>query len=160
AMAGVVARFGAELIVGHSRGTPETMQDAPHYDDVIEEVGSELCASVSIALDAGVDPQRICVDPGLGFGKRPEDNHALLARLGELSERVGGYGLVVGPSRKAFLGRLTGDAPAERDSATVAACAIAIFQGALAVRAHDVRGALRACQVGLALRDARREATP
>jgi len=161
ALAGVVARAGAELVVGHSRGTPETMQREPRYDDVIAEVAAELRASLVLAREAGLTDEALVIDPGIGFGKRPEDNHALLARLGALRAAVGGdLPVLVGPSRKAFLGRLTGDAPAERDLATVAACAIAVYEGADAVRVHDVAGAVRACAVGRALRVARGEGAP
>ncbi len=157
ALAGVVARTGAALVLGHSRGTPDTMQSAPHYDAVIDEVAAELRASLAIARAEGVPEHLLAIDPGIGFGKRPEDNHALLVRIGALRAAVGGdLPILVGPSRKSFLGRLTGDAPvAERDAATHAACAIAVYEGADAVRVHDVAGAVRACAVARALRGAR-----
>jgi dihydropteroate synthase len=157
ALAGVAARSGATLILGHLRGEPATMQANPHFDDVLREVGDELAASVELARAAGVPREHLAIDPGLGFGKRLEDNLALLAGLGSLRSRLG-LPLLVGPSRKAFLGALTGDAVAERDRATLAACAVAAFVGADAVRVHDVAGALRAVAVGRALRDARPEA--
>jgi dihydropteroate synthase len=156
ALAGVVARAGASLVVGHARGTPETMQVAPHYDAVIEEVAAELRASLAVARDAGVADRALAIDPGIGFGKRPEDNHALLVRIGALRSAVGGnLPVLVGPSRKEFLGRLTGDAASDRDGASHAACAIAVYEGADAVRVHDVAGAVRACAVARALREAR-----
>jgi dihydropteroate synthase len=159
ALAAVAAQAGATLILGHLRGEPATMQASPHFTDVLREVGDELAASVSAAQAAGVPAERLAIDPGLGFGKRLEDNLALIARLGELRERFG-LPLVIGPSRKAFLGALTGDAVGARDRATLAACAIAAFVGADAVRVHDVEGAVRAVAVGRALREARREAQP
>ena len=156
ALAGVVARFGAELVIGHARGTPETMQDAPHYEAVIDEVAVELRDSLALARAAGVREAQITIDPGIGFGKRPEDNHALLAGIGALRAAVGGdLPVLVGPSRKRFLARPSGDTPAERDAATHAACAIAVYEGADAVRVHDVAGAVCACAVARALRDAR-----
>jgi dihydropteroate synthase len=156
ALAGVVARAGAALVLGHSRGTPETMQDAPHYDAVTLEVAAELRASLEVARGAGVADRALAIDPGIGFGKRPEDNHALLVRIGALRRAVGGdLPVLVGPSRKSFLGRLTGDSPADRDAATHAACAIAVYEGADAVRVHDVAGASRACAVARALREAK-----
>ena len=94
------------------------------------------------------------VDPGIGFGKRLEDNLALLAQPGWLRAELG-RPVLVGPSRKGFLGTLTGDAAAERDVATVAACAVAVFAGADAIRVHDVAAGQRAARVGLALRGAR-----
>ncbi|HEY8152933.1 MAG TPA: dihydropteroate synthase [Myxococcota bacterium] len=159
ALAAVVARAGAGLILGHLRGEPATMQDRPHFDDAVREVGDELAGSVAAATAAGVGRDRLAVDPGLGFGKRLADNLLLLAELGALRERLG-LPLLVGPSRKAFLGALTGDPVGERDGATHAACAVAAFLGADAVRVHDVAGAVRAVAVGRALRDARREARP
>ncbi len=155
ALAGVVARVGAALILGHLRGEPATMQERPHFDDVLREVGDELARSVATASAAGVAADHLAVDPGLGFGKRLEDNLGLLAELGWLRERLG-LPLLVGPSRKSFLGSLTGDPVGERDRATLAACAVAAFVGADAVRVHDVAGAVRAVAVGRALRDARR----
>jgi dihydropteroate synthase len=155
-LARVAARAQAVLILGHLRGEPATMQDAPHFDDVVAEVGDELAASVAAANAAGVPAADLVVDPGLGFGKRLADNLRLLAELGSLRARLG-LPLLVGPSRKAFLGALTGDPVTERDRATLAACAVAAFVGADAVRVHDVESAARAIAVGRALRDARRE---
>ena len=150
----IVAEQGAWLVLGHLRGTPETMQDAPQFHDVLAEVAGELAASVARAEAAGVVPAQIVVDPGIGFGKRQQDNLALLANAGWLAERLG-KPVLVGPSRKAFLGRLTGDRFDERDVATAAACAVAVFAGAHAIRVHDVGAGVRAAQVGAALRGAR-----
>jgi dihydropteroate synthase len=159
ALAGVAARAGAVLILGHLRGEPATMQERPRFGDVLREVGDELADSAAAATAAGVSRDQLAVDPGLGFGKRLEDNLALLAELGALRERLG-LPLLVGPSRKSFLGALTGDPVPERDRATLAACAVAAFLGADAVRVHDVAGAVRAVAVGRALREARRGARP
>ena len=150
----IVAEQGAWLVLGHLRGTPATMQDAPQFHDVLAEVAGELAASVARAEAAGVVPAQIVVDPGIGFGKRQQDNLALLANAGWLAERLG-KPVLVGPSRKAFLGRLTGDRVDERDVATAAACAVAVFAGAHAIRVHDVGAGVRAVQVGAALRGAR-----
>ncbi len=159
ALAGITAAAGASLIVGHQRGTPETMQQNPHFDDVLGEVAMELGVSLAAARAAGIPDERLAVDPGIGFGKRLEDNLALLANAGSLGEMLG-LPVLVGPSRKQFLGSLTGDPVECRDAATAAACAVAIFAGADAVRVHDVAGAVRAAAVASALRDARREANP
>jgi dihydropteroate synthase len=155
-LAEVVARRGATLVLGHLRGTPETMQDAPSFGDVIEEVAGELGAAVARAREAGVPAQRLAVDPGLGFGKLLPHNLRLLAGVGELRKRLG-LPVLVGPSRKAFLGALTGDPVDQRDPASWAACAVAAFAGADAVRVHQVSGAVRAVAVGRALRDAQAE---
>jgi dihydropteroate synthase len=157
ALAGIAAVAGASLIVGHLRGTPETMQRNPHFEDVLGEVATELGVSLATARAAGVPDERLAVDPGIGFGKRLEDNLALLANVGRLGETLG-LPVLVGPSRKQFLGSLTGDPVECRDAATAVACAVAIFAGADAVRVHDVAGAVRAAAVASALRDARREA--
>jgi dihydropteroate synthase len=155
----VVARRGAGLILGHLRGEPETMQADVRFDDVVAEVADELRASVERACAAGVAVERIAADPGIGFGKRLPQNLALLANVGRLRARVG-VPILVGPSRKSFLGELTGDPPEARDLATHAACAVAIFAGADAVRVHDVAGARRVAAIALALRQARADASP
>ena len=153
---GVAARAGAVLILGHARGTPETMQRDPRYDDALGEVADELEASVAQARAAGLAEEQLAVDPGIGFGKRQQDNLALLARVGELRERLG-LPVLVGPSRKSFLGAITGEPAPLRDEATWAACAVAVFAGADAVRVHDVAGTARAVAIGRAIRDAGRE---
>jgi dihydropteroate synthase len=151
----VVARSDAELVLGHLRGEPATMQAAPRFDDVLREVGDELAAAVARAEAAGIGAERITVDPGIGFGKTEAHNLALLANAGAIADRVA-RPVLVGPSRKAFLGRITGDPAAARDLATAAACAVAVFAGANAIRVHDVAGGMRAAAVGSALRAAKR----
>ncbi len=152
-LAAVTAEAAATLIVGHMRGTPADMQSAPRYDDVLGEVGDELAASLVRARAAGVANAALVADPGIGFAKQLEDNLALLANAATLRDRLG-VPLLVGPSRKSFLGTLTGDPVDQRDTATVAACAVAVFAGADAIRVHDVAGARRAAQVAQALRGA------
>ena len=152
-LAAVAAGRGARLILGHMRGTPETMQESPAFEDPIAEVGNELETSVAAARKAGVADARICIDPGIGFGKKLEHNLKLVAGGGALRKRLG-LPVLVGPSRKAFLGTLTGDPVAARDSATAAVCAVAAFAGADAVRVHEVSGARRAVLIGRALQEA------
>ena len=156
ALAAVVARAGAGLILGHLRGTPETMQQQVHFTDVLREVADELSASARAAEAAGVPRARLAVDPGIGFGKQLEHNLALLARAGELRAQVG-LPVLVGPSRKSFLAKLVPGEASERDAASAAACAVAVFAGADAVRVHDAAGAARAVAVAFALRGARAE---
>ncbi len=156
ALAEVAARAGAHLVLGHLRGEPATMQRDIAFDDVLAEVGDELAGSVERARDAGVPRARLAVDPGIGFGKDLAQNLTLLANLGALRRRLG-LPVLVGVSRKSFLGRLTGDPTGERDGASHAAEAVAIFAGADAIRVHDVAGAKRAARVALALREARRD---
>jgi len=130
----VCANAGAAMIVGHVRGTPADMNTRAEYRDVVREVRDELAEQVARAREAGV--RRILVDPGLGFAKRSEHNLALLAQLREL--QVLGCPIVVGASRKSFLGRLTGREVDGREYATAAADTAAILHGANLVRVHDV----------------------
>ncbi len=157
ALFGCVAKREAGLVIGHLRGTPARMQEAIAFEDVVCEVGDELAAAVGDARGAGIRPDRIAVDPGIGFGKRGAQNLELIANLSQLRARVG-CPVWVGVSRKSFLGELTGDASEARDLASHVAGGIAIFAGADAVRVHDVPGAARARAVALALRDARSDA--
>jgi dihydropteroate synthase len=155
ALAGAAARAGATLVLGHLRGEPATMQQGIAFGDVLAEVGDELAASLRRAEEAGVPRARLVADPGIGFGKRLPENLALLANVGALKARLG-VPVLVGPSRKAFLGELTGDPAPARDLASAVTCGIAVFAGADAVRVHDVAGARRAVAVAAALRGARR----
>ncbi|TAJ01967.1 MAG: dihydropteroate synthase [Planctomycetota bacterium] len=146
----LVAARGCGWIAMHARGTPETMQHAPRYDDAPREVLAELRASVARALERGVRRERIWIDPGIGFGKRLEDNVALLQRLGELHEL--GLPIVVGISRKGFLGALSGERDAaKRDLETAAALFACVRARAHVVRVHDVAGAKRAMAVAASL---------
>jgi len=147
-----VARAGAALVLGHLRGEPATMQERVGFGDVVAEVAGELGAAVARARAAGV--REVVADPGIGFGKRLEHNLALLANLDAL--KALGVPVMVGPSRKSFLGELTGDPVEARDPATLAACAVAVFAGADALRVHDVAGARRAAAVAVALRECKR----
>ncbi len=156
ALAAVAARTGATLILGHLRGEPATMQREVAFGDALAEVGDELAEALARAEAAGVPRERLVADPGLGFGKRLAHNLELLANVGALRARLG-VPVLVGPSRKSFLGELTGDPVEARDLATAVACGIAVFAGADAVRVHDVAGARRAVAVAAALRDTRRQ---
>lgn len=153
----VCAHHGATLILGHLRGTPDRMQQDVHFTDVLAEVADELAERVAAAEAAGVARERLVIDPGIGFGKHLAHNTALLAGAGRMGEGLD-LPVLVGPSRKSFLGELLGDPAADRDPATAVACAVAVFAGADAVRVHDVKGAAQAVAVAAALRDARRKA--
>jgi dihydropteroate synthase len=129
----------------HMQGTPETMQLAPAYGDVVEEVAAALAAAAAQAAAAGVAPDAIAVDPGIGFGKTVQHNLELLRRLDALCAR--GWPVMVGVSRKAFLGTIL-EAPVEdRLEGTLAAGAAAILKGAALVRVHDVRPMARVARV-------------
>jgi dihydropteroate synthase len=131
----------------HMQGTPATMQDDPRYDDVVREVGDFLVARLDAARAAGVRDDALLADPGIGFGKTVEHNLALLAQLPALVERLG-VPIVIGASRKMFLGVVTGGAPVdERDDATLATTVWAFDAGARVVRVHDVAPSVRAARL-------------
>jgi dihydropteroate synthase len=152
-LAAVCAAHGAGLVLNHMRGEPATMQGAPSYTDVVREVAQELLADAAAAEAAGVPRERIWLDPGIGFGKRPRHSLELIARLPELVAL--GYPVLVGPSRKSFLGELTGLPPAERLPGTLAAATACVLGGARALRMHDVAAARQAVDVAAAIRAAR-----
>ncbi len=133
----VVRDAQVDVCVMHMQGEPRTMQDAPVYDDVVREVGEYLRGRVDALVAAGVDPARIAVDPGIGFGKTVAHNVALLAATRQLGE-VAGCPVLVGVSRKRFLGALLGDADRDRGIATLAAGLAAVERGAWMLRVHDV----------------------
>jgi dihydropteroate synthase len=145
AMAEVVARRRALVVLNHMRGTPRTMQEAPRYDDVVADVAFELRARMERARRAGIAEERIVIDPGIGFGKRAEDNLELLARLPELKSL--GRPLLLGCSRKSFLGRVTGKQTDRRGAATSATTALAHERGVHIVRVHDVDDAVDVLKV-------------
>jgi dihydropteroate synthase len=135
-MAGVIAAAGADCCLMHMLGDPRTMQDDPRYDDVVADIKAFLAERMAFAVDAGIALERILVDPGIGFGKTVAHNLELLARLGEFLGL--GRPLVIGTSRKSFLGRLTGREVDERVAATIATCVLGYERGARVFRVHDV----------------------
>lgn len=150
AMVGLVAAAGVPVIIQHSRGTPQTMGDLANYEDVVEEVIGELEQRLSLAAKAGVARGQCLVDPGIGFAKTTEHNVRLLRRLGEL--RRLGLPVVVGASRKRFLGELLDGAPPDdRLEADAAVVALSIAGGADVLRVHDVRAMARVRRVADAI---------
>jgi dihydropteroate synthase len=152
-MAEVVAESGAYLCLMHMQGDPRTMQADPRYDDVVDEVKAFLAERLAAAVAAGIPEQRICLDPGIGFGKTVEHNFELVRRLSDLIAL--GRPVVVGFSRKSSLGRLLGDPTATTGSvaASVGAAVAAYERGATLLRVHDVREhveALAAARAALA----------
>jgi dihydropteroate synthase len=131
------------LVVMHMQGEPRTMQVAPHYDDVVTEVGDHLAARLAAAREAGIADAALVADPGLGFGKTWAHNCALLARLPELVERVP-VPVLVGPSRKQFIAKVVGDEIGARDDGTLATVVWAVDRGARIVRVHDAGAAVDA----------------
>ena len=158
----LVAAAGVGYVVVHWRGHSQDMYARAAYADVVTEVRDELAKRVDAVVHAGVDPGHIVLDPGLGFGKRPEHNWPLLARLAELGTLAGGtFPVLIGASRKGFLGKLlaredgTPGTLAQRDQATVAVTALAAAAGAWCVRVHEVPPNADAVQVAAAWRGSR-----
>lgn len=153
-MAERVAATGAGVVLMHMAGAPATMQRDPSYGDAAREVGEWLAGRLAGASAAGIAAEAVALDPGIGFGKTVEHNLQLLARLGELSGT--GRPLLVGVSRKSFLGKVL-DLPVDRRlEGGLAAAAVAVFLGARIVRTHDVAATVHAVRVADALRAARR----
>ena len=136
AMAALAAETGTAVILMHMKGAPKTMQDAPAYADCAGEVRDFLAEAASGAMAAGIDRGRILIDPGIGFGKRLEDNLDLLSRLGLVVAL--GYPVVVGLSRKAFIGAIVGKSVEARLASSLGAACAAWLGGALVLRVHDV----------------------
>jgi dihydropteroate synthase len=150
----VCADAGAGFVAMHMQGEPRTMQRDPRYGDVVREVGDFLLERLDAARAAGIPDGALMADPGIGFGKTVEHNLTLLARLDDLRARVA-VPVLVGASRKGFLGRLTGEEEAEaRDDATLATVVWCLDHGAAMVRVHDVRRAVQAASVLTAIRTA------
>ena len=135
-MAELVAQRGVDCCLMHMLGEPRTMQDDPRYDDVVSDIKSFLEERMAFAIAAGVAEERILLDPGIGFGKTAEHNLELLARLDELVAL--GRPVVIGTSRKSFLGRVTGRSIEDRLAATIATNVLAYERGARVFRVHDV----------------------
>ncbi len=147
-----VAGSGAAVCLMHMRGEPRTMQQAPEYRDVVGEVRDFLAARLSACSAAGIATARLCIDPGIGFGKRAEHNLALLAALDQLA--APGIPVLVGVSRKSLVGMITGRAAGDRLAGSVALAALAVMRGAAIVRAHDVAETVDAVKIASALRRA------
>ena len=135
-LAGVIAEAGVDCCLMHMRGEPRTMQENPRYDDVVSDVKAHLEERLAFAVSSGIAEERVHLDPGIGFGKTLEHNLELLRRLDEIVAL--GRPVVVGTSRKSFLGRLTGRDVDERVAATVATNVLALERGARVFRVHDV----------------------
>ncbi|MGH8949895.1 MAG: dihydropteroate synthase [Acidimicrobiia bacterium] len=149
-MAGVIAEWGAGVILMHMKGTPRTMQHQPVYTDVVGEVGAFLSDRAQGVIASGVDPASIVVDPGIGFGKTTAHNLALIEALGKLAGF--GFPVALGASRKSFLGKLTGiDDPAGRDGVTAVTTALGFERGARVFRVHDVASSRAALRLAAAI---------
>jgi dihydropteroate synthase len=152
-MAGVCAEHGCAVVLMHMRGTPADMRERTDYDDVVADVVAELRGAMDAAVAAGVDPERIAVDPGIGFAKTAAQSFRLVADLGALAAL--GRPVVLGVSRKSFLGSVLDVPPEERLLGTAAAIVAGILAGARIVRVHDVRPTVQVARVADAIRHAR-----
>jgi len=149
-MAGIIAEYGAKVILMHMQGVPQTMQKEPHYSDVVSEVCDFLRHRAEAAQAAGILADRIILDPGIGFGKQLEHNLALLRQLPKLASY--GYPVLIGLSRKSFLGQLLDLPASQRLEGTIAANAVAIIGGASIIRVHDVKEGRRTADVAVRLK--------
>jgi dihydropteroate synthase len=155
-LAGLCAERGCEVVLMHMLGDPRTMQEDPTYDDVVDDVRAFLAERIGFATAEGIEEERIWVDPGIGFGKTVEHNLVLLRRLGELAEL--GRPIVVGTSRKSFIGKLTGAPVDRRLGGTIASSVLAYASGAEILRVHDVGPVREALAVAEAIIDPDRAA--
>jgi len=152
-IADVAARAGAGLILMHSRGTPATMHRLPPVADIMHEVTTSLSASVKMAERRGVKRESIAIDPGIGFGKSQEQNVELIDKLGQLKAAFSNLPILIGTSRKSFIGRILADeagdaAPLDRRMyGSMASIAAAVMKGANIVRVHDVKAAIETVKV-------------
>ncbi len=142
-MADVVANYKASVVIMHIKGTPKTMQQNPEYDDVISEIYDYLSGSVEIARRSGIE--QIIIDPGIGFGKRSIDNLEIIRRLREFKSL--GYPVLIGVSRKSFIGNILNLPVDQRLEGTAGAVAISVWNGANIVRVHDVKEMLRVIKI-------------
>jgi dihydropteroate synthase len=150
AMVDVARDTGAGVVLMHMRGSPRTMQDDPHYDDVTEDIRQYLAARVEDAVDAGLNREALAIDPGIGFGKTAEHNVQLVAHLDRFTSL--GRPVMVGLSRKRFVGMLTG-APVEgRLAGSLAGLSCSVLNGANVMRVHDVPESVQAARVAAAVR--------
>jgi dihydropteroate synthase len=143
------AERGAGLVLMHMQGDPRTMQEDPSYDDVVDDVKAFLAERMEAAIGVGVAEELIWLDPGIGFGKNLDHNLELLRRLGELHQL--GRPLVVGTSRKSFIGKIDGSAVGDRLGGTIASSVLAAIEGADILRVHDVAEAAQATRVASAI---------
>ncbi len=148
AIADKAAKVGAGLVLMHSRGTPKTMQQLPPVENIIGEVTKGLRESIAIAEQHGVSRERIAIDPGIGFGKSYEQNLELIAKLNQLAREFSDLPIMIGTSRKAFIGKLLNDAPADqRLSGSLATVVASVLNGAHIVRVHDVKATVEAVRL-------------
>lgn len=153
AIADEVALAKAGLVLMHSRGTPKNMQQLPPVENIVTEVIDALAESIRVARDIGVRDESIAIDPGIGFGKTVEQNLQVIANLDRLTKEFADYPMMIGTSRKSFIGKLLGGAPADkRLHGTLATVVASVLKGAHIVRVHDVKATVEAVRVADAVK--------
>ena len=153
-LAALLALRKVPVVLMHMRGNPKNMQLEPMYEDTVAEVADELMERVSRALSAGISAENIIIDPGIGFGKRSEDNLRLIKHLRTFKSQ--GFPVLIGLSRKGFIGKILDGRPVEgRAAGTLAALAYCVLEGADILRVHDVQETADLCRILLAIRDIR-----
>jgi dihydropteroate synthase len=149
-MAEVVAKYNVPVIIMHIKGTPKTMQLNPHYKDLIQDIKNSLEESIKIALDSGISKENIILDPGIGFGKTFENNLEIIHKLSEFKSL--GYPILIGASRKGFIGEILGTPPLERVEGNLAVATISAYNGASIVRVHEVKETVQALKIVKAIK--------
>lgn len=149
-LAETIAKHKAGVVLMHIKGTPKNMQVDPHYDNLIDEILAYLTDSIEKARLAGINEAQIFIDPGIGFGKTVDDNYRILHYLEEFQSL--GYPILIGPSRKSFIGKVLDLSPSERLEGTLAAVTAAVLNGASIIRVHDVQAVNRAVKIADAIR--------
>lgn len=149
AMASVVAKYNAPVVLMHMKGTPKDMQNNPHYDNLIAELKDFFASRISFVSSLGIS--KIIIDPGIGFGKTFEHNLEIIHRLRELEDL--GKPILIGASRKSFIGRICGDiAPEQRLAGSLASAVISVYNGASIIRCHDVKDTVYAVKTALSIK--------
>lgn len=141
----VSAEYDVPIVISHIKGTPKNMQKNPYYDDVIKEIKDWLRGRIEEALSMGVKQENIIIDPGIGFGKRPEDNLVIINKLEQFLEL--GFPILIGVSRKSIIGFILNKVPQERLTGTIVLNTIALLKGASIIRVHDVKEGKETCLV-------------
>ena len=135
-MVNIISRYKVPIVIMHMKGTPQTMQQNPTYDNIINEISDFLVKQADIAISAGVSYEKIIIDPGIGFGKTLNDNYKIIAKLKQISKL--GFPVLVGPSRKSFIGETLDESIDERLEGSIVSAALCYKNGAKIVRVHDV----------------------
>lgn len=150
-MAGVIAKNGVSVVLMHIKGTPQNMQDNPQYQDIIDDIYQYFDDRIGMATSSGIGPDKIIIDPGIGFGKKLEHNLEIIRKLSEF--KMLGFPLLVGASRKSFIGKVLDLPPGERLEGSLAAAVWAMINGADILRVHDVKETIRAIRIATKIKN-------